>query len=114
MPRGGNTEESAFFQVGITRKENTIQGMCIPSLANLAPTYARMAVHYVVACLKKIKGEDLLFRVITEEASFESQQFVYDLKSHTVKAIVIAVPNTLEVEQGMEGFDDVASPLAKT
>eukprot|EP00957_Ditylum_brightwellii_P023898 1801916-Ditylum_brightwellii.AAC.1 len=55
MPRGSNTKESAFFQVGITRKENTIQGMCVPSLANLAPTYARMAVHYVVACLKKSK-----------------------------------------------------------
>eukprot|EP00957_Ditylum_brightwellii_P020000 1509625-Ditylum_brightwellii.AAC.1 len=75
MPRSVSSSQPASLLSGWVRRENTVQGMCIPSLANIAPTYARMAVHYVVACIKKLKGEDLLSRVITKEASVESQQF---------------------------------------
>eukprot|EP00957_Ditylum_brightwellii_P052277 3964897-Ditylum_brightwellii.AAC.1 len=94
MPRSVSSSQPAFFQVGVVKRDNTVQEMCIPSLANIAPTYARMSVHYVVACIKKLRGEDLLSRLITKEASVESQQFEYDLNTHTVKAIGIKLPDT--------------------
>eukprot|EP00957_Ditylum_brightwellii_P195730 14912309-Ditylum_brightwellii.AAC.1 len=73
MPRSGKDINPAFFQFGTTRKESTVQGMCIPSLANRAATYGKIAVQYVSKYLKNMRANDLLPRIITKEAAAEIQ-----------------------------------------
>eukprot|EP00957_Ditylum_brightwellii_P103744 7903096-Ditylum_brightwellii.AAC.1 len=75
MPRSNKDIDPAFFQIGTTGKDSIVQGMFIPSLANKAATYMKIAVHYVSVYLKNMRANDLLTRIMTEEAAIEIHQY---------------------------------------
>eukprot|EP00957_Ditylum_brightwellii_P113581 8659846-Ditylum_brightwellii.AAC.1 len=67
MPRSKSDKAPAFHQVGKVHREAEIQAMSIPSLTELAPTYGRIAVHYVKAVVVERGGESYLDRIFTPE-----------------------------------------------
>eukprot|EP00957_Ditylum_brightwellii_P211961 15366810-Ditylum_brightwellii.AAC.2 len=110
MPRGLADQAPAFHQVGKAYRESEIQALCIPSLVEIAPTYGRLAIHFVNSTLKALKGESYLDRILTPEARMEVTQYIYDLKTHEITAVDMEIEE--EDDDGcLEGFENISSPF---
>eukprot|EP00957_Ditylum_brightwellii_P146182 11130604-Ditylum_brightwellii.AAC.1 len=108
MPRGASDPAPAFHQVGKVFREAEIQALCIPDLMEIAPTYGRMAIHYVNAILTKLGGDSYLDRILTPEGRLEVTQYVYDLKTHKISTIHMDLGDKDDDDEGLEGFDKIA------
>jgi hypothetical protein len=70
-----------------------------------------MAIHYVNAILTKLGGDSYLDRILSPEGRLEVTQYIYDLKTHEISTIHMDLGEDDEDEEGLEGFDKIASPF---
>eukprot|EP00957_Ditylum_brightwellii_P038591 2917560-Ditylum_brightwellii.AAC.1 len=98
MPRNNSDSASAFHQVWKVQRESKIQAICIPSIAEIAPVYGRIAIHYVNVVVKELGGEAYLDRILTPEGSIEITQYCYNLVTHKITPV--------DMDLGDEDGDD--------
>eukprot|EP00957_Ditylum_brightwellii_P131599 10035915-Ditylum_brightwellii.AAC.1 len=112
MPRSNKDDTPAFHQLGKVEKQSEIHGICIPSLRDNVPKYAKRVIHYAYAQLVAMGVESYADRVLSPEAILEAYQHMYDMATHKVVAKDIEV-QMVAIQDGLEGFEDIEDPRTK-